>query len=78
MGKAFFEDKMQLLSENFAEIVKNYNLKEKKIRENEMAYISSNYVFIVTIEHFGINISYSTKEDLPYMYYCDRFLSEAG
>ena len=33
MGEAFFEDKMQLLSENFAEIVKNYNLKEKKISE---------------------------------------------
>lgn len=77
MREAFFEDKMQLLSENFAEIVKKYNLKEKKISENEMAYISSNYVFIVTIEPLGINISYSTKTDLPYIYYCDNFLSEA-
>ena len=77
MANDYFEEKMQLLSENFAEIVKTYNLKEKKISNNEMAYISSNYVLIVTIEHFVINISYSTKADLPNMYYCDNFLAEA-
>ncbi len=75
--KDYFADKMQLLSENFAEIVKTYNLKEKKIRNNVMAYISSNYVLMVTIEHFGITLSYSTKEDLPNMYYCNNFLAEA-
>ena len=37
MEKDYFADKMQLLSENFAEIVKTYNLKEKKISSNEMA-----------------------------------------
>ncbi len=77
MGKDYFEDKMQLLSEYYAEIVKTYNLKEKKIRNNVMAYISSNYVLMVTIEHFGITVSYSTKEDLPNMYYCNNFLAEA-
>ena len=61
----------------FEDIVETYNLKTKIISENEVAFVSSNYVLVIFIEHFGISISYSTKEELPDMYYCDDFFAEA-
>ncbi len=41
-----------------------------------MAFISSNYVLVIELEHFGIGISYSTKADLPYMYDCGNYFAE--
>ena len=77
MENNFYDDKMQMLVEIFADIVKTYNLRTKRISNNEMAFISSSYVLVILIEHFGISISYSTKEELPNMYYCDNFFAEA-
>lgn len=45
---------MQMISEIFSDIVKKYGLKEKTIRENVKAFVSSNYVLIIVIGHFSL------------------------
>ena len=68
---------MQMVSEIFSDIVKKYGLKEKTIRENVKAFVSSNYVLIIAIGHFEVDVWYSTKDELPGIYDCSNFFAEA-
>ena len=68
---------MQMVSEIFSDIVKKYGLKEKTIRENVKAFVSSNYVLIIAIGHFEVDVWYSTKDELPVIYDCSNFFAEA-